>query len=178
MENRLYNKICINELQKGLNSNDVIIEDFNGTFNKISISGICIGKMYNEFVMNLMEDINDTYISQWKNTICKFFIKDMKNSAYNLYKVVKYKNLFYLLRLIDDKKLADYVDVKYIDNDYSLVTVSDNSLFLTTYLENFRLNDYFGNKDTNYESITTFEVEDDNDELISKTLFDEDELTN
>lgn len=178
MDNTLYNKICLNELQKALNDNDVIVEDFNGAFGRISISGITISKMYNDYVMNLIDDINDTYLKEWNNTICKFFVKDMRKELYNLYKVVKYKNFYYLLRLIDDKKLVDYANVKYVDNDYSLVTMSEDSTFLKTHMEYFKLNDYFGNKDIEYDCVTTFNEDDDNDELTSKTLFEEDDLTN
>lgn len=178
MDNTMYNKNCLNELQKALNNNDVIVEDFNSTFSRISISGITINKMYNDYVMNLVEDINDAFIKEWRNTICKFFIKDMRKGLYNLYKVVKYKNFYYLLRIIDDKKLADYTNVKYIDNEYSLVTMSEDSLFSKTYMEFFRLNDYFGNKNIEYDCVTTFDDEEDNDELTSRTLFEEDDLTN
>ena len=102
----------------------------------------------------------------------------MRNKSYNLYKVAQYKNHYYLLRLIEDKKLEEYANLKYVDNNYSLVTMSDDSSFLKTYMEFFRLNDYFGNKDIEYDYVTTFNEEEDNDELTSKTLFEEDDLTN
>ena len=178
MDNILYNKNCINELQKALNDNNVVVSDFNGSFSRISISGIVINKMYNDYIINLIEDIDDTYLKEWNNTICKFFVKDMKKESYNLYKIVEYKNLYYLLRLIDDKKLIDYANIKYVDNEYSLVTISEDSSFLKTHMEFFKLNDYFGNKNMEYDCITTFNEDDDNDELTSKTLFEENDLTN
>jgi hypothetical protein len=178
MDNTLYNKICLNELQKALNNNDVIIEDFNGSFSRISISGITISKAYNDFIMNLSEDIDDSFFKEWKNTICKFFIKDMRKELYNLYKIVKYKNFYYLLRIIDDKKLADFTNITYVDNEYSLVTMSDDLSFSTTCLDYFKLSEYFNSRDREYECIIAFEEVEDSDELTSKTLFEEDDLTN
>lgn len=179
MENALYSKSCINDLQKALNNNSVDVLEFDNNFNRITISGISISKIGNYYVLNLIDTINNDFITKWRNTVCKLFVKDMKNSLFNLYKVVKYGNLYYLLRLIEDKKMNDFVDVNYVDNNYAIVTISNSLNFDKTYLPFFNLKEYFEKCDTLYECSTLIEENDeDNDELMSKTLFNEEDLTN
>lgn len=176
MEDILYSKSCINDLQKALNNNNVEILEFDKNFNRISISGINVSKMGNDYVLNLIDTINKDFIIKWRTTVCKFFIKDMRNSLFNLYKVVKCNNLYYLLRVIEDKKIN--ADVNYIDKNYAIVTISNDLNFNKTYLPFFNLKEYFEKSDL-YECSTAIEENDeDNDELTSKTLFNEDDLTN
>ena len=181
MDSKLFNKMCIATLQKLLNDNKVVVEDFDSNFSNICIGGINIKKCYGDYCLNLNESMDDAFLKCWNDSMCKFFIKDMRKNALDKYKMVNYENVYYLLRVVDDNKLEEYIDVKYVDNNYSIVAISDNKNFSNVYLPLFNLRDYFNaSLHNNYEAMTIIDnnEDEDNDELTSKTLFNEEELSN
>lgn len=175
MSNVLFEKKYINDLQKSLNANNVKIYDFVPS-NRISIGGITINKTYDEYCL-ILGEINSEFVKIWRSSICKYFIKDVKNSQFDLYKIVECDNLYFLLRNIDNEKLEDFVDVNYIDKKYAIVTISENSNFCNTYLPSFKLKNYFDIVG-DYEALTICDNNEDNDEMTSKMLFEENDLSN
>lgn len=173
--NILFEKKYINELQNSLNANKAQVYNFDFTFNKISLGCVTIAKQFNDYTMLLSEDINKEFFNNWNSSICKYFLRDVRQKKNNLYKIAYNNGVYFLLREVDNEKDDKFNDVKYIDSYYSVVTISDNKDFITTYTPAFKLWSKFVSITNEYDYTTDIE---NSDELTSKTLFDEGELSN
>ena len=171
--NVLFEKKYINDLQNAINNNSVKVYDFDFSFSRISLGCITIAKQFNDYTMILSEDIDKEFFNIWNKSICKLFLRDLRKNN-NCYKIAYNNGVYYLLRCVDDIK-DDFNDIKYVDKNYAVVTISDNEEFNSTYMHSFKLWSKFIVVNNEYEYPTEIE---DSDEITSKTLFDEDELTN
>lgn len=174
MENILFDKSYINDLQKEINKGNYELIDFNCNFNFISIGGIIIKKQGNNYISILPDGITKDFMIKWKSTVCKYFVKDMKEGNYNIYKIVKVDDLYYILRLVEEKT-KDFHNIDILDNKYSLVSIGKNGVN-TTYMKSYKMRDSFDIAIESYE--TEMSYDENNDEIISKMLFDESELSN
>ena len=140
----------------------------------MSLSGIEILKNGNEYILITNENIDTPYMKKWYSTPCKYFIRNMKKEKYEKYLCANADGIYYLLYEIDlDEDWS--VDVIIGDKKYSLIAVSDYKDYRNTKLKYFKLDDYF----YGVVSTSTFEIEeivDEDDDISSKSLFDDAEL--
>lgn len=178
MENILFDKPIITDLQKDIDNGNYELIYFNDNFLSISIAGITIRKIGDTYMQCLPDGVDKVFVMKWKSTICKYFIKDMKAKNHKLYKIVKVGNMYYLLRLIDDTT-EEFHNITILDKKYALVTVGVNGL-QSTFMKSYKMKDSFNTIVESYEIDTNYDTDgnEESEELVSRTLFEDNELSN
>lgn len=174
MDNILFDKSCVSDLQKAIDKGNYEILDFDSKFLNISIGGIAIKRQGDNYILILPDGVTKDFMTKWRSTVCNHFIKDMKAKKFNLYKIIKVDNLYYILRLVNEET-KDFHNIDILDNKYSLVSIGINGI-TSTYMKSYNLKDTFATIVESYETETSYE--ENSDELISKMLFEESELSN
>lgn len=178
MENILFDKPIITDLQKDIDKGNYELIYFNDNFLSISIAGITIRKNGDTYMQCLPDGVDKAFVKKWRSTICKYFIKDMKAKNHKLYKIVKVENMYYLLRLIDDET-EEFHNITILDKKYALVTVGADGL-QSTFMKSYKMKDSFNTIVESYEIDTNYNTDgnEENEELVSRTLFEDNELSN
>ena len=177
MHNIFNNEILVN-LNNTLNNNlvELIPYKFNKTF-AIKCGKVIIKSFNDEIVLDLDQNIDKHYMTNWYSTPIKIILRDFKTNNIDNYYVAEFDGVYYLLRKLDQdtisylkkKNVKNPTDVKCGDIEYAVISITTD--------RNFTESCY----STEYEFThidEDDELEDDNEniELDSLELFEDSDL--
>lgn len=175
---KLYSDKVISKLQNYLNSNDSVDEFVFNPHINVFVDIINVKFIDNHIIKVIPEDITKSYTIVWNNSVIKKFITDIKNNNLtHTYFCAFDGEVYYLLRKVDKSEIKEItklnaLDIKYVDNYFSIITVSKSDKF-NVGCDIVRATEL---KNIEPEEDTTDELYSNNikdDELISNSLFDE-----
>jgi hypothetical protein len=167
--NKFVDQKDIKQLQSFIDSVgvDVIKYNFRKNIN-IKIGKIRIVKINNEIMKYLDADVTCAYDTDWKDSPTKILIHDIKNDKLNCYYYIVFNNKYYLLREYDDAcKIFDTeYDINIIDKKYIIIMTSNSDTFVYS--------NHIDNKE--YEIVDLTSDDENEDELVSLSLFDDEDI--